>query len=59
MTGEDRSMHESIMTNENIQCFSTENPGAYYPGTGFALFNISYGAQCVCACVCVDDRMLG
>ncbi|XP_037103624.1 growth arrest-specific protein 6 [Syngnathus acus] len=45
MTGEDRSMQESIMTNENIQCFSTENPGAYYPGTGFALFNISYESQ--------------
>ncbi|XP_077568621.1 growth arrest-specific protein 6 [Stigmatopora nigra] len=45
MTGEDRSMQESIMTNENIQCFSTENPGAYYPGTGFAFFNLTNESQ--------------
>nr|XP_057945236.1 growth arrest-specific protein 6 [Doryrhamphus excisus] len=44
LTG-DRSMQESITTNENIQCFSTENPGAYYPGKGFAFFNISYDSQ--------------
>ncbi|XP_061891515.1 growth arrest-specific protein 6 [Entelurus aequoreus] len=44
LTG-DRSMQESITTNENIQCFSTENPGAYYPGRGFAFYNISYDSQ--------------
>uniref|UniRef100_A0A673AHQ2 Growth arrest-specific 6 n=1 Tax=Sphaeramia orbicularis TaxID=375764 RepID=A0A673AHQ2_9TELE len=53
LTGEDTSIQETIRSNENMQCFSTEDPGAYYPGTGFALFNISYGAVCVCVC-CVD-----
>uniref|UniRef100_A0A672HHJ4 Growth arrest-specific 6 n=1 Tax=Salarias fasciatus TaxID=181472 RepID=A0A672HHJ4_SALFA len=43
LTGEDTSIQETIRSNENMQCFSTEDPGAYYPGTGFALFNISYG----------------
>lgn len=47
LTGEDTSIQETIRSNENMQCFSTEDPGAYYPGTGFALFNISYGTVCV------------
>lgn len=51
LTGEDTSIQETIRSNENMQCFSTEDPGAYYPGTGFALFNISYGTVCVCVCV--------
>lgn len=45
MTGEDTSIQETIRSNDNMQCFSTEDPGAYYPGTGFALFNISYELQ--------------
>uniref|UniRef100_A0A673ALI5 Growth arrest-specific 6 n=1 Tax=Sphaeramia orbicularis TaxID=375764 RepID=A0A673ALI5_9TELE len=45
LTGEDTSIQETIRSNENMQCFSTEDPGAYYPGTGFALFNISYDSQ--------------
>uniref|UniRef100_A0A8C9YDI3 Growth arrest-specific 6 n=1 Tax=Sander lucioperca TaxID=283035 RepID=A0A8C9YDI3_SANLU len=48
LTGEDTSIQETIRSNDNMQCFSTEDPGAYYPGTGFALFNISYGAVCAC-----------
>lgn len=48
LTGEDTSIQETIRSNDNMQCFSTEDPGAYYPGTGFALFNISYGTMCVC-----------
>uniref|UniRef100_A0A665TWI5 Growth arrest-specific 6 n=1 Tax=Echeneis naucrates TaxID=173247 RepID=A0A665TWI5_ECHNA len=43
LTGEDTSIQETIRSNDNMQCFSTEDPGSYYPGTGFALFNISYG----------------
>lgn len=43
LTGEDTSIQETVRSNENMQCFSTEDPGAYYPGSGFALFNISYG----------------
>uniref|UniRef100_A0A7N9ATL2 Growth arrest-specific 6 n=1 Tax=Mastacembelus armatus TaxID=205130 RepID=A0A7N9ATL2_9TELE len=59
LTGEDTSIQETIQSNDNMQCFSTEDPGAYYPGTGFALFNISYGAVCVCLCVCVMHSILG
>lgn len=44
LTGEDTSIQETIRSNENMQCFSAEVPGAFYPGTGFALFNISYSA---------------
>uniref|UniRef100_A0A8C7JKS2 Growth arrest-specific 6 n=1 Tax=Oncorhynchus kisutch TaxID=8019 RepID=A0A8C7JKS2_ONCKI len=53
LTGEDTSIQETIRSNDNMQCFSTENPGTYYPGTGFALFNITYGGSGVCVCVCV------
>uniref|UniRef100_I3J523 Growth arrest-specific 6 n=1 Tax=Oreochromis niloticus TaxID=8128 RepID=I3J523_ORENI len=45
LTGEDTSIQETIRSNDNMQCFSTEDPGAYYPGTGFALFNITYESQ--------------
>uniref|UniRef100_A0A671TH19 Growth arrest-specific 6 n=1 Tax=Sparus aurata TaxID=8175 RepID=A0A671TH19_SPAAU len=45
LTGEDTSIQETIRSNDNMQCFSAEDPGAYYPGTGFALFNISYESQ--------------
>lgn len=45
LTGEDTSIQETIRSNDNMQCFSTENPGTYYPGTGFALFNITYESQ--------------
>uniref|UniRef100_A0A674BTX1 Growth arrest-specific 6 n=1 Tax=Salmo trutta TaxID=8032 RepID=A0A674BTX1_SALTR len=47
LTGEDTSIQETIRSNDNMQCFSTENPGTYYPGTGFALFNITYGGSAV------------
>uniref|UniRef100_A0A3B5KJS5 Growth arrest-specific 6 n=1 Tax=Takifugu rubripes TaxID=31033 RepID=A0A3B5KJS5_TAKRU len=50
LTGEDTSIQETIRSNDNMQCFSTDDPGAYYPGTGFALFNISYGTLCVTTC---------
>uniref|UniRef100_A0A8D3DXJ3 Protein S n=1 Tax=Scophthalmus maximus TaxID=52904 RepID=A0A8D3DXJ3_SCOMX len=45
LTGEDTSIQETIRSNDNMQCFGTENPGAYFPGTGFALFNISCESQ--------------
>uniref|UniRef100_A0AAQ4QP77 Growth arrest-specific 6 n=1 Tax=Gasterosteus aculeatus aculeatus TaxID=481459 RepID=A0AAQ4QP77_GASAC len=47
LTGEDTSIQETIRSNDNMQCFNTEKPGTYYPGTGFALFNISYGSLSV------------
>uniref|UniRef100_A0A3Q2P8N8 Growth arrest specific 6 n=1 Tax=Fundulus heteroclitus TaxID=8078 RepID=A0A3Q2P8N8_FUNHE len=45
LTGEDTSIQETIQSNDNMQCFSSEVPGAYYPGAGFALFNISYESK--------------
>ncbi|PWA18932.1 hypothetical protein CCH79_00004994 [Gambusia affinis] len=45
LTGEDTSIQETIRSNDNMQCFSSEVPGAYYPGSGFALFNISYESK--------------
>ncbi|KAL1021714.1 hypothetical protein UPYG_G00017080 [Umbra pygmaea] len=40
LSGEDTSIQETIKSNDNMQCFTTENPGAYFPGTGFARFDI-------------------
>lgn len=57
LTGEDTSIQETIRSNDNMQCFSTENPGTYYPGTGFALFNITYGGSAVCGIMCVHVSM--
>lgn len=57
LTGEDTSIQETIRSNDNMQCFSAEDPGAYYPGTGFALFNISYGTMCACGGMrCIAQR---
>ncbi|XP_037546001.1 growth arrest-specific protein 6 [Nematolebias whitei] len=42
LSGEDNSIQETIRSNDNMQCFSSEDPGAFYSGTGFALFNITY-----------------
>lgn len=57
LTGEDTSIQETIRSNDNMQCFSTEDPGAYYPGTGFALFNISYGKRGGCGgMLCIAQR---
>uniref|UniRef100_A0A8C6TR02 Growth arrest-specific 6 n=1 Tax=Neogobius melanostomus TaxID=47308 RepID=A0A8C6TR02_9GOBI len=41
LTGEDTSIQETIQSNENMQCFSSEDPGAYFTGNGFAFFNKS------------------
>ncbi|XP_006639368.1 growth arrest-specific protein 6 [Lepisosteus oculatus] len=45
LTGEDTSIAETIRMNEKMQCFSQEGRGSYFPGSGFALFNVSYGAN--------------
>ncbi|KAM6980113.1 growth arrest-specific protein 6 [Aplochiton taeniatus] len=45
LTGEDTSIQETIRSNENMQCFSIEDRGAFYPGRGFALYNITYESQ--------------
>lgn len=44
LTVEDTSIQETIRSSD-MQCFSTEDPGAYFPGTGFAVFNISHGTN--------------
>ncbi|KAI1899687.1 hypothetical protein AGOR_G00064340 [Albula goreensis] len=42
LTGEDTSIQETIRSNEKMQCFSVEERGCFYPGSGFALFNLSH-----------------
>ncbi|KAL4636271.1 growth arrest-specific protein 6 isoform X1 [Arapaima gigas] len=42
LTGEDTSIQETVRSNEKMQCFSTEDQGSFYPGSGFALFNLSH-----------------
>uniref|UniRef100_A0A8C9WIZ8 Growth arrest-specific 6 n=1 Tax=Scleropages formosus TaxID=113540 RepID=A0A8C9WIZ8_SCLFO len=42
LTGEDNSIQETIRSNEKMQCFSIEDQGSFYPGSGFALFNLSH-----------------
>ncbi|XP_035249963.1 growth arrest-specific protein 6 [Anguilla anguilla] len=42
LTGEDTSIQETIRSNEKMQCFSVEDRGSFYPGSGFALFNLSH-----------------
>ncbi|KAG7467015.1 hypothetical protein MATL_G00148880 [Megalops atlanticus] len=41
LTGEDTSIQETIRSNEKMQCFSSEESGCFYPGSGFALFKLS------------------
>uniref|UniRef100_A0A8C9R680 Growth arrest-specific 6 n=1 Tax=Scleropages formosus TaxID=113540 RepID=A0A8C9R680_SCLFO len=41
LTGEDNSIQETIRSNEKMQCFSIEDQGSFYPGSGFALFNLN------------------
>uniref|UniRef100_A0A3B3ZC25 Growth arrest-specific 6 n=1 Tax=Periophthalmus magnuspinnatus TaxID=409849 RepID=A0A3B3ZC25_9GOBI len=42
LTGEDASIQQTIQSNENMQCFSADDPGAFFNGTGFAFFNRSF-----------------
>ncbi|KAJ8003417.1 hypothetical protein DPEC_G00148100 [Dallia pectoralis] len=45
LTGEDTSIQETIKANDNMQCFTSESRGGFFPGTGFALFNITHESQ--------------
>ncbi|KAG7273676.1 hypothetical protein CRUP_017429 [Coryphaenoides rupestris] len=45
LSGEDSSIQETLGSNDNMQCFTSEQQGSYYPGSGSALFNISYDYQ--------------
>ncbi|KAJ8350836.1 hypothetical protein SKAU_G00259660 [Synaphobranchus kaupii] len=42
LTGEDTSIQETIRSNEKMQCFTLEDRGCFYPGSGFALFNLNH-----------------
>ncbi|NWI17177.1 GAS6 protein, partial [Crypturellus soui] len=42
LNGEDTTIQETIKMNEKMQCFSVAGRGSFYPGRGFAVFNLSY-----------------
>uniref|UniRef100_A0A8D0GBV3 Growth arrest specific 6 n=1 Tax=Sphenodon punctatus TaxID=8508 RepID=A0A8D0GBV3_SPHPU len=40
--GEDMTIQETVRLNEKMQCFAVAGRGSFYPGSGFAVFNLSY-----------------
>uniref|UniRef100_A0A8C5TS44 Growth arrest specific 6 n=1 Tax=Malurus cyaneus samueli TaxID=2593467 RepID=A0A8C5TS44_9PASS len=42
LNGEDTSIQETIKMNEKMQCFAVAGRGSFYPGRGFAVFNLTY-----------------
>ncbi|XP_075446580.1 growth arrest-specific protein 6 isoform X1 [Ascaphus truei] len=42
LNGEDTSIQETVKMTEKMQCFVVAGRGSFYPGRGFALFNIDY-----------------
>uniref|UniRef100_A0A8C9G3S6 Growth arrest specific 6 n=1 Tax=Pavo cristatus TaxID=9049 RepID=A0A8C9G3S6_PAVCR len=42
LNGEDSTIQETIKMNERMQCFSVAGRGSFYPGRGFAIFNLTY-----------------
>ncbi|XP_068124314.1 growth arrest-specific protein 6 isoform X2 [Hyperolius riggenbachi] len=42
LNGEDTSIQETVRMTEKMQCFLVAGRGSFYPGRGFALFNIDY-----------------
>lgn len=42
LNGEDFTILETIKMNEKMQCFSVAGRGSFYPGRGFAVFNLTY-----------------
>uniref|UniRef100_A0A8B9DYK5 Growth arrest specific 6 n=1 Tax=Anser cygnoides TaxID=8845 RepID=A0A8B9DYK5_ANSCY len=42
LNGEDSTIQETIRMNERMQCFSVAGRGSFYPGRGFAVFNLTY-----------------
>ncbi|KAJ6667401.1 hypothetical protein lerEdw1_016522 [Lerista edwardsae] len=43
LNGEDLTIQETVRLNNKMQCFSVAGRGSFYPGNGFAVFNLSYG----------------
>ncbi|KAF2979529.1 hypothetical protein EK904_008709 [Melospiza melodia maxima] len=42
LNGEDTSIQETIKMNEKMQCFAVAGRGSFYPGRGFAVFNLTH-----------------
>ncbi|XP_053563655.1 growth arrest-specific protein 6 isoform X2 [Bombina bombina] len=42
LNGEDTSIQEAVRMTEKMQCFLVAGRGSFYPGKGFAHFNIDY-----------------
>ncbi|KAM8977446.1 growth arrest-specific protein 6 [Pelodytes ibericus] len=42
LNGEDTSIQETVRMSEKMQCYVVAARGSFYPGRGFALFNIDY-----------------
>lgn len=50
LNGEDLTIQETVRLNDKMQCFSVAGRGSFYPGNGFALFNLSYGKRLLLLC---------
>lgn len=37
------TIQDTIRTNDRMQCFAIAGRGSFYPGKGFAMFNLNYG----------------
>ena len=50
LNGEDMTIQETVRLNDKMQCFAVAGRGSFYPGNGFAVFNLSYGKLLVPFC---------
>ncbi|XP_060625647.2 growth arrest-specific protein 6 isoform X1 [Anolis sagrei] len=42
LNGDDMTIQETVKLNDKMQCFAVAGRGSFYPGNGFAVFNLSY-----------------
>uniref|UniRef100_A0A6I8NBJ7 Growth arrest specific 6 n=1 Tax=Ornithorhynchus anatinus TaxID=9258 RepID=A0A6I8NBJ7_ORNAN len=42
LNGEDTTIQETVKVNHKMQCFSVTGRGSYFPGSGFAYFDLDY-----------------
>ncbi|XP_044526432.1 growth arrest-specific protein 6 [Gracilinanus agilis] len=42
LDGDDTTIQDIVKTNSRMQCFSVMSKGSFYPGNGFAYFNLNY-----------------
>ncbi|XP_078514206.1 growth arrest-specific protein 6 isoform X2 [Lissotriton helveticus] len=45
LNGEDSTTQETVRLHEKMQCYAVAGRGSFYPGKGFAFFNIGYTAS--------------